>query len=777
MKKKLLFSLLLGSAFSWMNEMYAAEAAAAPAAEEAKAVDKAEAPKAEEEKKYNLKTKGGEDITVTVHQKRDDMVYNTIAINDGSMWLMDTDKARGMMNGELGKNALPFVAGQELPKGYKMINIFFPIDPSGDQKDEGGQNYKVDFSKAIIQDKDALTEYATPAGYAKNEKFLWMLMSGTNEIFIGEMKLDPNAKEFFGDQKIFGTLSKAENTNVRIFELPNEEGTAKLQAALKKAAEGGTGGGASSEELEKLKAELAAAKSSGGGESASVAAVDPSAPLTHTFEFNGMKFVVISTAPEAKAHPKLFEELTTQLMTIFSKKPRVGVAIAATMLKESDSSKVPTMVANIYKEAREGQAEETVRLAAEVQFATETTFEEAFNWVKKMQVRFEEENKAEAAKLAALPVPAEEVARREAEHAEALSKAQAEAEAALAVAQKAQQEAAAALAAAVTTTAQALTEADEKAVAEAKATQEALAAQAKAEQETKEKEATAAALSEAEQNSQALLASAQETISEADAEAARLKESQEKALQAIAALQVDAATLEAEKKAAEDAAAKAEADKREVQQQLGETHNALIQAAAAPADAPAAPVEAPAVHDAAAPADAPAAPAEAPAALADVPAAHVEAPAVHDAAAPVPAPAPVDANAASAVAPAVDHAPAAHDAAPSVPADALAAPVEAPAANNAAVPAPAPVDANAASAVAPAVDHAPAANNAAAPVPAPTAANGAPVTAPATPGSVVPPADLSVSTQAPVASGSVASAPLSKPAARKQQTAGTAIPA
>ena len=65
MKKKLLFSLLLGSAFAWMNEMYAADTAAAPAAEEAKPAGDAK----EEEKKYKAVGLDNKEIEVQFFDK------------------------------------------------------------------------------------------------------------------------------------------------------------------------------------------------------------------------------------------------------------------------------------------------------------------------------------------------------------------------------------------------------------------------------------------------------------------------------------------------------------------------------------------------------------------------------------------------------------------------------------------------------------------------------------------------------------------------------------
>ena len=94
MKKKLLFSLLLGSAFAWMNEMYAAdttakkdEIASSKEAEKPASVEKAAV-------KYEVETTEGKKITISVHQKRNDIVYKNLVVLDGAYANFNTQKTQ-----------------------------------------------------------------------------------------------------------------------------------------------------------------------------------------------------------------------------------------------------------------------------------------------------------------------------------------------------------------------------------------------------------------------------------------------------------------------------------------------------------------------------------------------------------------------------------------------------------------------------------------------------------------------------------------------------------
>ena len=89
MKKKLLFSLLLGSAFAWMNEVYAADTAAAPAAEKAKPTGDAK----EEEKKYKAVGLDNKEIEVQFFDKskHPDFVLKKLFLQDGGAYSKSSD--------------------------------------------------------------------------------------------------------------------------------------------------------------------------------------------------------------------------------------------------------------------------------------------------------------------------------------------------------------------------------------------------------------------------------------------------------------------------------------------------------------------------------------------------------------------------------------------------------------------------------------------------------------------------------------------------------------
>lgn len=634
MKKKLLFSLLLGSAFAWMNEMYAAEAAATTTAEETKpASDKAVAPKVEEAKKYKLKTKDGKDIEVSFHVERDDIVYSAPTLLDGSVYTMDTQINTGKIpkNADIGigPNATPFLAGQELPKGYKIINIYLPEDSNGDgisaqgvkfkkYKDKDGNLHPEVFSAAIIQTENISTDYEAPAGYAQPDDYTWMLMSGDNEIFIADVINDPNGKKFFGDQKIFQTMSKADNDNVRLFKLPDPAGTKKLQEALKKAADleeklksAGTGGGspedaAKVKELEKQIEELK--KNAGSG---TAAAIDPSAPLTKTFQFEGMNFVIITSDPAAKSHPELFEELKSNLYKLFSIQPKVGTAIAAMMLKSHESLDgsqgefVKILIADAYKLMG---SDKTINLVAELQFPTEVSYKDAYGYVEGLKNKY---NRDDAIREATQPVSAEEAARRQAEHEADLAAERARGEAELAVERakgeeilaqleqitkekaaaeaemkfaeeekdKALQQRNAAVEAGIAIASDAIDQADQKAQVAAQNAQIATYNAQLATQKAEEVKSIEVALNESEEEKQ-------KALNDAEAEKARLTAVQQQTQTALAATQNDLmtakiseATLSAKHEAAMTAAEKAEKDAAAVKEQLKDAHGALLDVA------------------------------------------------------------------------------------------------------------------------------------------------------------------------------------------------------
>ena len=387
----------------------------------------------------------------------------------------------------------------------------------------------------------------------------WALMNDQNEIFISEVKLDPKAEAFYGDSKYSAdaSITLASQAFTRFFKIPNEEATTKLQEALKKSAElkkaAGSGGGASSEEVEKLKAELAAAKAAQSNGSATQA-IDPSAPLTKTFEFEGMKFLVLASSPEAKKHPELFDELVMGLFKLFSTQPKVATAIIATMLKsdpamEGGGQFVNVSVSNAYKELG---SDKDIDLVADVQFSTDISYIKAEEFVTGLKVKYNNDDVV----IPEPPVSAEEVAVLQAKHEaeskakeEELAKIKAEGEHALEIVEQLN---------------------EEKAALEAEAQEAAL----KAEAEKAELEAKASA---------AELATAQVT-QQRDAAVIVAAQAYDKVAETTAVAEHNAQIAEHNAEVAQNT--------QEALSQAEEAHAVALDAAAAPVDVPAAPGEA-----------------------------------------------------------------------------------------------------------------------------------------------------------------------------------------
>lgn len=317
MKKALLFSLLLGSTFTWMNEIYAAEEAKALPAETTSATN------SEQIIKTKIVNKGvlGEDISVKYHKEDpSNILYDNVVIQDG-----------GIVIGP--KHNKPFIPGTAgTPKGYKMINIWFPIVDKGSKEGWYGK-YDEDFSKAIIQ-TDNLDDFTQPTGYTSADEYMWMLMSDDNEIFLGKLEKDENANDFYGSEMYDASRKKADIDFVRKFKLPNKEATAKLQETMKQLAD----------LEEKMKSGgFAAAQSNASNVSA--AAAPASSPFMKKFQFgdgmyDGKRVDFVLTTSDPKATPEAFAELEKDLLELCSKQPNVAVAIFSLALGfEADSLK------------------------------------------------------------------------------------------------------------------------------------------------------------------------------------------------------------------------------------------------------------------------------------------------------------------------------------------------------------------------------------------------------------------------------------------------------
>ncbi len=232
MKKRLLFSLLLGSAFIWTNELHTASEATAPAGEEKSAEKieaeaKADAPKGEEEKKYKAIGLDGKEIEVQFFDKskHPDLVLKKLFLQDGQAYSHCSDSD---------PRNVPYIAGELPPAGCAVVNVFRKNNNPDELKFMG----------------PAVANGAVPDYAVKNEE-LWMYFDGKFLYPFDDVE-DPNAK----------LILKNNEVKVYSYEIVDSENSAKakeLQEALKKSADleeklktPGTGGG-SPEDAAKVK--------------------------------------------------------------------------------------------------------------------------------------------------------------------------------------------------------------------------------------------------------------------------------------------------------------------------------------------------------------------------------------------------------------------------------------------------------------------------------------------------------------------------------------------
>ena len=166
MKKRLLFSLLLGSAFVLMNDLYAEKDAEVPEDKAVKvdkepgastadkkdpAVEKStEAKPAEEQKKYEVVvyssndgktyTKEAAKKQISFYKKNDKTIYQKIPVMDSAI---TQDMPDTVLNGKGGKHhSGPYVPGVDsLPEGYTFVNVWVKID-KGNQDQKNNPKFK-----------------------------------------------------------------------------------------------------------------------------------------------------------------------------------------------------------------------------------------------------------------------------------------------------------------------------------------------------------------------------------------------------------------------------------------------------------------------------------------------------------------------------------------------------------------------------------------------------------------------------------------------------------
>ena len=516
MKKKLLFSLLLGSAFSWINEMHATAENSASVEEQSPALTTTDsaalAPALEIKTKIVNKGVLGEDITVKYHKEDpENILYDNIVVQDG-----------GIVVGK--KHNKPFIPGiAGTPKGYKMINIWFPITEKGNKTGWYGQ-YEEDFSKAIIQTEN-LDDFTQLPGYTSADEYMWMLMSDDNEIFIGKLVLDENAKDFYGEEKYDATRTKASLAFVRLFKLPNKEATAKLKEAK--------------EELTELQEKLksgAYTVAAEPGQSVNTdlrAATTSEGLLTKKFQFGdgifeGKQMNLVCTTSDPKATQETFLKLVSKLLELFSTLPNVAVAMFSLALDDENSN-------NLRQIRISGEG-----ISVNLMFSSEIDPQTARRYVEHLRsTTFSPDEMKSLQEKHNLAVKEYEAAM------ESMRLMQAQLDAAKELA------------------AQALTAADEQKLEKAKADLEA---------------ENAKAILDATQNELILEKAARE-----QSEEEKLAAEKEAKQAAILAQKAEAEKLAAEEEAKQAAilAQKAEEEKLEAEKRLDKAHNAIIQVATA----------------------------------------------------------------------------------------------------------------------------------------------------------------------------------------------------
>lgn len=388
MKKKLLFSLLLGSAFSWMNGMYAADAVKvdATAKEKPTETDKGSTTAPE---KYKIKTTDGKDQEISIHKKRDDLVYKNVVIMDGAYTNFNIQKVRKVTGLDV-----PFVPGQEMPKGYIIVNFFFKPKDGGKYKDLYGKTGKTcdaDFSTAIIQ-TTGTNNPAAPDGYASPDEFTWALMDEkTGEIFIPEMYLEPSNEKFYGNQKDDNGVIIATNNKARSFYIPDpaELESVKIKKTdleTLKAGGGGTTAPAANSAGNPKFAELAAIIDSAQKQSAKAAEelkvllagthTNNGSALSQVLTIKGVELTIVSTDPAALKNPSLFAQYADGVVAMLSKYPQVAAALIAQMAPDSVPGKVDTLSESRLADTLKENGTD-VTISGSLSFASSVTPEQA----------------------------------------------------------------------------------------------------------------------------------------------------------------------------------------------------------------------------------------------------------------------------------------------------------------------------------------------------------------------------------------------------------------
>ncbi len=573
MKKKLLFSLLLGSAFSWTNEIHATEVTAITTAESSvnETASKDAAIRERPEKKHKAIGLDGKEIEVQFFDKamHPDLVTKELTFQDGGTY------------DPTGKKNFPYMAGEKMPEGAAVVYVL-------------RKNSNPDELKLVPADAD-ISKFPGYSGSISTE--WWMYKDENNYLYPYVEKEDPNAQFILGKK-----------ASVYIYEVPDLAATEKEKelADIREQLKSGGGIVATSEQATR-------------GENPVIITSD--APFWEKFQFgdglfDGKRIDFVITTSDPKATPETFAKLKRDLLETFSEKPNVATAMFALALEDLSnlkegkpeslknvrityegisatlmfSSEVDPLTARAYINdlmTKHTMSHEDIRNLQKEHEQKLAEYERTLADLEEKELKLEEERlknkqmqeelaiaaqKAAAAqevieeitleKVAATEVAAQALNAADEHRVEQVQTVQAldETREKLTVVQAEQNQ-----------IVQALDETQEKlTVAQAEQNQTVQALDETQEKLTvaqAEQDKTVRALDEAREKLTVVQAEQNQTVQALD-------ETQEK----LTVAQIDEATLKAQKEAAEEAAQRAEAEKMVAEDKLAKSHAALIEA-------------------------------------------------------------------------------------------------------------------------------------------------------------------------------------------------------
>lgn len=305
MKKQLLFSLLLSSAFSLTNEVYATEEAVVPSADVNNeiVINKEKILGERPEKKYKAIGLDGKEIEVQFFDKsmHPNLATKKLKLQDGGTY------------DPTGKQNFPYMAGEKMPEGAAVVYVLRKSDNPDELK---------------LAPADA--DIGKFSGYTGNEpKEWWMYKDENNYLYPYTEENDPNAK-----------LILNKDANVYVYEVPDFEETMLKQKISKL-----------EEEIKSGNITAAPGQVVSEGNSSTSTIVTDS-PFYKKFQFgdglfNGKRIDFVLTTSDPKATPEVFAKLEKDLLELCSEHPNVAVAIFSLALEDKHHEEKTESLKNI----------------------------------------------------------------------------------------------------------------------------------------------------------------------------------------------------------------------------------------------------------------------------------------------------------------------------------------------------------------------------------------------------------------------------------------------